>query len=213
MKKLSFSIFLALVALACFAQKPLKLKNEPGYHQHDRFFLSMAIGPDFSSIRDDAGSYGDYKYTGTAGQFDLKIGGAIQENLILHATIISNYMEGPKVKSGGSSVRAGNDVQISEGMIGGGFTYYVMPQNIFLSASAGIGGFTMTIDNTDYDATTDNGFSFQLKAGKEWWVGKNWGLGFGISYQGTYLTNKPETGVSEKMSSSNLGIHFNATFN
>ncbi len=104
-------------------------------------------------------------------------------------------------------------MSLGEAMIGGGITYYIMPSNIFLSGSLGIGGFTLIEDDNNTNVSTDNGFSMQLKVGKEWWVSKKWGLGVALTYGKTKLTNKPGGSVEERMNSNNLGILFNATLN
>ena len=62
----------------------------------------------------------------------MKIGGAIRENLILHATLTTNYVAGPEISSNGESINSSNNLEIGESMIGGGITYYLMPSNILL---------------------------------------------------------------------------------
>lgn len=212
MKNLIISVIFLLSGLYSFAQTNDKTLDE-GYHRHKGFFLSMSLGPNFASISDASGSNFDYKFTGTGAQFDLKIGGAIKENLILHATLISNTLSGPKITSFGASQKSDNSLTIGEGMIGAGLTYYVMPSNIFLSGSLGIGNFTLDDTSNKTNISTDRGFSMQLKVGKEWWVSKKWGLGVALTYGKTNLTNKPSNDVNEKLNSNNIGILFNATLN
>lgn len=122
-------------------------------------------------------------------------------------------MVGPTVTlDNGQSGTAPNSVTITESMFGAGLTYYFMPQNIFISGSLGSGNFTVNNTDNNTKSSTKYGFSFQLKAGKEWWVGKNWGLGLGLAYGKTALTNDAD-GLSEKLNSSRFSIVFNATFN
>jgi hypothetical protein len=71
----------------------------------------------------------------------------------------------------------------------------------------------LTDSNNDISFSTDRGFSMQLKAGKEWWISKRWGLGVALTYGKTKLTNTPGGGVEELMNSNNFGILFNATLN
>src|SRR5450759_1008191 len=147
MKKVTFLGFFILTISICNAQTNDNIQ-ELGYRQHKGFFLSMSVGPNFPSITDEV--IGDYnlKFKGTGAQFDLKIGGAIKENLILHATLTSNTISGPEITSSGSSQKTSNNLTLGETMIGGGITHYIMPSNIFLSGSLGIGNFTL-IDNDD----------------------------------------------------------------
>lgn len=227
MKKLLPVILLILPVLG-FAQRKEKVKehtvsgNYNGAHEHDGFYLSMALGPAFSAI--------NYRYTGPAGspgstgsirtasavfngngaEFDLKIGGAVMENLIIHGTIISTAVVGPDVRSNGRHAKTRNDFGISETMIGGGATYYLMPLNMFGSASAGIGHYTVSQGNSSIN--TDRGFAMQLKIGKEWWISKNWGFGIGLTYGKTTLTNRNGS-HTEEFDSNHFAVLFNTTFN
>jgi hypothetical protein len=202
---------MAIISI-CNAQTT-EMTPEAGYRQHKGFFLSMSVGPNFPSITAEViGDY-NYKFRGTGAQFDLKIGGAVKENLILHATFTSNMMAGPEITSGGSSQNTSNNITLGETMMGGGITYYVMPANISLSGSLGIGNFTLIDNDNETSVSTDRGFSIQLKVGKEWWISKRWGLGVAVTYGKTKLTNTPGGGVEELMNSNNFGILFNATLN
>ena len=184
--------------------------NKDKYQRHTGFFLSMGLGPAFGKIISDMGGE-QVDMSGTGAQFDLKIGGAIKENLILHATIISTSLNGPTVKSSyGMTGKTTNNLSISENMIiGGGLTYYVMPSNLFLSGTLGLGNYTLSDIDSNVNGSTDNGVSIQLKVGKEWWVSKKWGLGIAFTYGKTFVNN---AGV-EKLNSNRFGILFNATLN
>ena len=207
------AIFFGLLSLIYLQSAKAQDKN----HQHTGFFLSMSAGPVFGNISDDVTGdvNGTYRMdmNGGGALFDFKIGGAIQENLILHATLISQTMPGPTIKiSDNPSIKATDELTVGEAMFGGGLTYYIMPQNIFLSGSLGIGNFTMMDQKNDQTTSTQRGFSMQLKAGKEWWVSKKWGLGLSVTYGTTSLTNN-SGGISEKLNSNRFGILFNATLN
>ena len=185
------------------------------YRQHTGFYLSLSAGPAFGTISNQIKGGDLEKYSGTGALFDLKIGAALQENLILHATMISTSISGAKVTLPNASGRLNDNMSINENMlIGGGLTYYVMPQNILLSGSVGVGNYNITdTKNSDNNRKTDNGFSMQLKIGKEWWVGKRWGLGMSLTYGKTFLNNGPYDGIENKFNSNRFGVLFNATFN
>jgi len=210
MKRTTFLGLFILIFSICNAQSREKTQDY-GFHQHKGFYLSMSAGPDFASISDKvAGNY-DYVFSGTGAQFDLKIGGAISENFILHATIISNSLTGPKIKSGGVSQNTSNNLTMGEAMFGAGITYYVMPSNILLSGSLGLGNFTVLDNDQKKSVSSDRGFSMQIKAGKEWWISKRWGLGVALTYGKTSLTNSPGGGMKELMDSNNIGILLNVS--
>lgn len=203
-------VLILCLVLFCF----YKLQAQEGYHQHDGFYLSMSVGPLFGSVTDDLGS-NTLDMRGTGAQFDFKIGGAIKENLILHATLISNTLPGPSIKvSNNSSVKSSDNLTVGEAMFGVGLTYYMMPSNIFISGTIGLGNFSI-IDSQDSknNVSTQRGISMQLKFGKEWWISKNWGFGVGLTYGKTNLTNEPGDGIVEKLDSNRFGILFNTTFN
>lgn len=212
MKKAVITGFLIAIISICNAQSIVYLQ-EPGYRQHTGFYLSLSVGPNFPSITSEIPGISNFKFTGTGAQFDIKIGGAVKENLILHATLISNALAGPKVTSSGISQKISNNVSIGEAMFGGGITYYIMPANFFLSGSVGLGNYTVMAENNANSISTNRGFSMQLKIGKEWWVSKRWGLGIAATYGKTKLTNSPGGRIEEFMNSNNLGILFNATLN
>jgi hypothetical protein len=200
-----------------------EVQRPRGFHQHKGFYLSMNIGPLWGNVMDYEGaSRTEPPYTlnfiGAGGMMDYKIGWAVRENLILHVTAISNIMPVPTVIAtvgmNSSSTKFPSTFSFGEVMYGVGMTYYVMPSNVFLSGSIGMGKFMIDDSkNPDIKGTTKGGFSMQLKLGKEWWVSRNWGLGMGLTYAKTNVNNDIIGTPSEELHSSRFGILFNTTFN
>lgn len=208
----TLSVFTVL-NLSAFGQD--QSGKNTGVRQHDGFYLSLGIGPAFGSIRDDLiGDPLELNIKGTGIDMDLKIGYAIAENLILHGTLTGKLLTAPIVKViGAPSVVAPPTLNVDEFMFGGGLTYYVMPINIFFSGSCGLGWFSIQDDTRSVkDIRTQPGFSMQLKAGKEWWILDNLGLGAAITYSKTILTYASD-GESEKLDSNRFGLLLNLTFN
>ncbi len=183
----------------------------------------MGLGGVFGPIHMNSNVDGEYDMSGIGGLFDFKIGGAIKENLILHATLLSNSLAGPKITAttgsaitsdqlAAGSFKTSNQLTIGESMFGGGVTYYT-PSNLFVSGSLGLGNFTLTDQENNYSASTEHGLSFQLKAGKEWWVSRRWGLGAAITYGKTSVDSKPSNDLREIVNSNRFGILFSATLN
>lgn len=212
MKKLSIATLFILSIFFCKAQTFIGIQN-PDYQKHKGFFLSLSGGPNFSGITNTIKGQNDISYNGSGAVMDLKIGGAIKENLILHATLSTDYISGPKITSNGESQKASNNFLIGEDFMGGGMTYYIMPSNILFSGSIGLGSFRILDTEDDTSFSSDNGFGFQLKVGKEWWVSKRWGLGVALSYSKLNVRNEPLGDMVELLNSDNLGIYFNATLN
>ena len=207
-------IILSFLIISCSiakAQYPLE-SQKPRGREHKGFFLSMSMGPNFAMIDNDINRQTTERYSGMGPIMDLKIGGAIKEDLILHGTLISNFASGPEITVNGQSQNTPDDLMIGEDFVGGGVTYY-MPSNVFMSGSLGIGSFRIMNTKEETSVSSDNGLGIQLKAGKEWWVSRKWGLGIAFSYSKLKLTNTPGGGLEEHLNSNNFGIHFNATLN
>jgi hypothetical protein len=173
---------------------------------HEGFYLSMAAGPAFGNINGDDNTGKDYKVKGEAFGLDIQIGGAIKPNLILHAALQNKTLVGPKI----NGVKMDNDHTFQELFYGAGLTKYTS-DNFFFTGNVGVGHFLQTQSNNNSNSTTtDPGFSFNVKVGKEWMVSKKWGLGGALFYGKTTLTNSG-AGYSEHWNSNRFGLYFQAT--
>lgn len=200
-----------------------RIQRSGGYHQHDGFYFSFNWGPVFGNVMSKDKNYNNSdpisaKFLGTGGMADYKIGWAIRENMILHATALLNIVAAPEVittvGNHSTSVTMPDQFEMGESMLGIGMTYYWMPCNIFLSGSIGSGRFKLSgHENEDFNGVTDRGLAMQLKIGKEWWILKNWGIGLGVSYGKTTLTDQIPNETPEKVFSNRFGILINTTFN
>jgi len=184
---------------------------------HDGFFLAFGLGagPAYSEteISED---FGTITNAGMGTSFDFRIGSAITEDFILHATLLGDGMTDPKTTMpNGTSGTLFKELGLS--ILGAGFTKYVMPANIFVSATGGLAQITVQSKNSSELQKIDaKGIGLQLKAGKEWWVSSNWALGFAVDFEyasiksddyrlGTYIVNETDT-------YRNIGFQFSATF-
>lgn len=197
----------------------LAAAQEPdGYHQHDGFFLSMCLGPGFGPITLDASgaTYHKLEFSGTGGMVDLKIGGTIAKTISLTADVQGRSISGPDVDVDGIKGSANRNVSAGDQFFGVGVTYYFMPINIFVSGSAGISRFILDDKNNNVSSSSKNGFGLSFKAGKEWWVGANWGLGVSAGFATSRADDKTdgaEPGYSGKLSTNKFFILFNTTYN
>ena len=198
------SLLLLLIGFNNYAQNP---------KEHDRFFLSMSLGVSHFSLNNDItnGPYNNMKISGPAATFDIKIGGAIKENFILHGDIISTSSSSADVTVDGQKIGTlSGDNSVGMIMVGAGVTYYFMPVNIFISSTIGAGNFTIATGGND--TKTEKGFGLYLKTGKEWWVSDKWGLGVSMAFN--YLkVNNEIMGMTENLKGSSFGISFNSTLN
>lgn len=189
MKKLTLlTLSISLIVSALMAQE----------RTHSGFYFSGAVGPAWGTTNgyDNQGS--TFQVTGTGAEMDFQIGGSITENLILHGTIMAKSVVGPEI----NGTKISDDYSLSETMFGGGITHYTA-KNFFFTGNAGAGKFTF--DDGKTSLSTNKGFSFSLKAGKEWWVSKKLGIGAAFTYGKTKLTNS-EGSYTEKWNSNRYGI-------
>ncbi len=179
------------------------------------FYLSYAPGLFLTETKLDGKDYGHIKISGSGLGMDMKIGGALSNNLILHATIIGHGINGPKIRNDNDGIhnwKSDNSVSFTEMMIGAGITYYNAYDYLF-SASAGLGNFTLESEKKDIDITTDDGFSYQLKVGKEWLISSRIALGVAFFFHHSNCLNQKGNDYEERLKSKNLGIVLNATYN
>jgi hypothetical protein len=199
---------LALAAVPALAQ---------GYHAHDGFYLSAGLAPAWGDINQSVtnGPITNATFGGTTGlQLDLRIGGTITRNNILSFDLSSRAMVNPTVTVGGQSVNPGNNTSVGAAIIGVGFTHYFMPANAFLGVTLGQGTFTLTSDGNS--GSSEKGFGYIIRAGKEWWVGRRWGLGVvaGVSHLSASDQNDPNyPGYASTLSTTGFFAGFSATFN
>jgi hypothetical protein len=202
MNKIACILLSALILSTATAQKtPV---------QHQGFYLSMGLGPSFGDIKATDGINNVVTVKGNVLSMDLQIGRSIRTNLLLHATVKAHTVISPTV----NSIRFPNSYSFDENFIGAGITRYNR-SNFFATANAGAAFYTFSMPQTSFQPTsvsTDAGFSFNIKAGKEWLLSDKWGLGGAIYFSRTSLTNK-DPSSTEKWSSNRFGIYVHATFN
>ena len=209
-KKLTFFVCSLSNMILAFGQQEA--------NTHDGFFVNLSLGANFGNANtevdnnDVLDSY-DIDFTGSGVAFDLLIGGSPVENIAIHVTLAGVSLINPDFKgaSFGESVDGTTeDTSINTGFLGAGATFYTK-DNFFFSPNIGRG--TTAIDIDSETTTSDGGFGFLLRAGKEWWVGDQWGLGLALSYRGAFGSTELELGLEEKWSSTNFSVSFSATFN
>ena len=189
---------------------------------HDGFFLRLSGGAGHASTKLEEGSVPPFgpgtttkiELSGTTGDVNLAIGGVVAPNLALHATLWGWSINDPESKlsiSGAGDSTVTTNSTLAMGALGAGLTYYVMPINIYLSASFGMGSLSINADGND--GTSNAGFAMDLTLGKEWWVGESWGLGLSGGFN--YLTAQDHdiAGSSENWSGPGYALRFSATFN
>ena len=153
-------------------------EEDSGVHTHDGFFVrliggSMAIG--IGTAKENGTEAG---IASAGGSFEASVGAIVSENLALHADFLSASGEATWAeRSDGVAFGRSQDVDFSG--VGLGVTRYFEPSNVYISGSLMSVWLTApVIDEEGVVEMTDSyGGLLMMRAGKEWWVGDEWGLG------------------------------------
>lgn len=199
-------LFITIAASCVFARSASKT--------HDGFFLNLSLGMGFQSIDFVVDDYQEdpSKASGSATDLDIKIGGRIMNNLLLHATLAGNTLT--------TSVNISDDEEIKTtpnmSLFGIGATYY-FPENFLATASFGVAQFHANENVTTFYASVasragndiNTGLGFQIGGGKEWWIANEWGIGATASILYGFASNKSDANESSFAISLRLSVTYN----
>lgn len=184
--------------------------NEPRVHDRG-FFLRLSGGIGAASTSTDIGpiaSRQELKLSGPAGEGDFAIGALVGRNFAIHASVFGWNIVDPEVEVNDISSEA-DDVTVGLSAFGPGITGYFGP-NMYLSAA--VGAATLSAEEDRVTVESKTGVAFQAVLGKEWWVGRRWGLGIAGAF-GFHSVPQDDEDSDEKLSGSSLALRFSATFN
>jgi hypothetical protein len=179
-------------------------------HLHTGFFLRLSLGFGYSRASRDTGVE-DIALDGGSGFFAFDIGGAVVENLVLHARMSDFVNFSPTVKLGGEEYEA-DEVTLSFVLYGAGLTYYIMPVNFYATVAFGASLGMIEIDGDEY-GETDVGFAVEGDLGKEWWVGSEWGLGVAARFSYASVPPASSSSDAEWLKGMGIAVLFSATYN
>ncbi|HET6336554.1 MAG TPA: hypothetical protein VFG30_25195 [Polyangiales bacterium] len=165
-----------------------------GNYAHEGFFLRLQLGPGGSSVSREGESW-----SGMGLGMGLAIGGSPVQNLALHLDLQTTWLFSPSRDVNGIGMQS----------LGLGATYYIMPVDIFLSGSVGIGWLAFE-DDAGQSKDTSAGIALDAMIGKEWWVGSDWGIG--LAAQLLYMHVKDYTDDAG-MDAIAVNVLFTATYN
>jgi hypothetical protein len=139
--------------------------------------------------------------------FGVDVGAAVVENLIVRGRVRGSagyYRESD----------FGDEVLFTFGGVGAGVDYYFMPVNLYVGGTISVAGIARAQADEDKGHRSKAGVGLDLDVGKEWWVGKRWGLG--LSLRASYvdvasanIVNNP----SARLRAFHIGLQLSATFN
>lgn len=169
------------------------------------FFLRLSAGGGGAGTKlDDPSVLVDM--SGSAGNVNFAIGGIVAPNLAIHGTLFGWSISDPDVTFEQITGTLPGSVTLSA--VGAGLTYYIMPQNIYFSGSAGVG--MIEVESFGLTGNTENGLALDVTIGKEWWVSDRWGLGVAgaLGYHSI-----PQESVDENWTGTDFCVRFTSTFN
>jgi len=215
------------------AYKPLGAKPEPeiekgdwdpwehtgdAKHHHDGFMLRLAIGLGFGGVggKSPLADEDEIALAGLGLNFNVGIGGALTENLVLNADLFQATFFHPKVEVDGDDRGRADELAEDRGVgedteltgIGVGVTYYLMPANVYFAGSLGIGK-VIFVNGSGDRGGSDVGFAANVMIGKEWWVGVDWGIGVA----GQLIVIAAEDDFLDEVGGVGFGLMFSATYN
>lgn len=192
--------------LALLATSTAHAQSQPT--THDGFMLRLALGFGYESLSIDDGVGTELTASGFGVGSSIALGGVVARNLAINADLFASTVFSPNISENGVDLGEAQDTSVSLYGIGVGLTYWVMPLNLYLAGSVGISQATVEIQGLSFDA--DWGLAINAMIGKEFWVGREWGVGFAAQL---LWANVPT--VTDEASSSYLAFNilFSATYN
>lgn len=163
---------------------------QDGAYTHDRIFLSVSTGVAGGNIKSEVSGQKLETY-GTAFGVDGRFGTFLSERVSLSAGFVYTYLPEPRVVvQGKGATDKAEGIGVDEYLFGGGFTWFVNYRDVSLSLLAGAGYVAVKDKEADKSNTSDAGFSFQLKLGKDFWVTPGMTIGLGLMYMKSHIKNE-----------------------
>jgi hypothetical protein len=152
-----------------------------GVHRHDGFYLRLTLGLGGGVLGLDAprGDSQDLAFAGGGWASSLDVGGSFGDNFALFGRVRQASIASPTVYIADEEVGDAESTTVSQGLLGVGFSYFIMPLNLYLGAAAGLSLISTHYDRPGRDERSEGyfGVGLDMEIGKEWWVSDNWGLG------------------------------------
>ena len=150
---------------------------DPTLDRHLGFFFRAELGFGFMSTSASLPVEGGITRAfieGPTVTFAMSAGLSIVENLSLAAEAWMTSAYSPIFGSAGQSVRI-DDSSVDLFGMGLQLSYYLAPANIYLSVTPSLS--TLSTSEANVSTATKEGFGLKIAAGKEWWIGRHWGMG------------------------------------
>jgi hypothetical protein len=186
----------------CLSDGTCDTKESDLGQDHKGLLLRVTTGWGFGRLSASEGNLHEPSFVIGLG---VDVGTAVIENLIVRGRVrgaAGYYSEGD----------FGNDVLFSFGGVGAGVDYYFMPVNIYVGGTISIAGIARADEDNSHRSKA--GLGLDLDVGKEWWVGRRWGIG--IALRASYIDVASANILhdpSARLRSFHAGLQLSATFN
>lgn len=177
--------------------------------RHDGVYANVNLGLGYGGYSATAGS-DSQTATGIGFQYGGKLGFALSNNFILFGALDGYSVSNPTVKTTvGSSTTTQNtsNASVSKFMFGGGLGFY-SDSNFFILGTIGVA--TGSVSQNSVSVSSNAGFGVNLNIGTEWWVAKDFAVGFSIV--GNYSSLK-FSGSTADWGYYYIGLAASATYN
>jgi hypothetical protein len=177
--------------------------------KHEGFSVRLSAGLGFGSTSRKL-ARDTYRVRGLLGVLSLDIGASVIENLIIYGRISgfawNSLLTSDAANAGGSYL----------GLVGAGARYYLMPYNIFGSATLGVAA-AQVIDDRGTAQNANPGLGLELEIGHDFWVGTPLDQrAIGVTLRFGYVTaGAADTGEqnSKAWNSFAISLLFSAAYN
>lgn len=142
---------------------------------HDGFLLRFSLGLGYEGLDISDGEGSEVGLSGFGLSGSLTLGGVVANNLAIHGDFFGLAAVSPNVSLNGRHIGEARDSSVSLSGFGVGITHWVMPLNLYLSATLGLAKATIDVQGDAFEA--DWGLALRAMIGKEWWVADEWGIG------------------------------------
>lgn len=158
--------------------------ESPHHHAHRGFYAGLKLGGGYRSYT--GSGYKDapvegWSATGGGVGLVVSIGGAVLENLVLHADLVTSLATNPTLTVGDKEPVETEDAGSRLTGFGGGATYFFMPLNVYVSGSVLASSINIEQDGATL-GRTELGIGGMLQAGKQFWIGSEWAVDVGPSF-------------------------------
>jgi hypothetical protein len=147
--------------------------------RHTGFFMRMSLGPGYYSMQSHS-SDGQIALRAAGAGLNLTLGGAIQEDFVVHGEVSLQSTLDPKVNATEAAgvYRQRTGTSVTTAGLGAGAGYYFMPINIYLGASLLVAQARAVDRPTErLLGKTELGPALAVTVDKEWWMSPTWSLG------------------------------------